>query len=125
MPPPEREVGYFQRDGAIQATRSLLSRTSRPDAIFCWNDYLALAAIEVARYEFGIEIGRGLGIAGFGDIDQASWPSFDLTTYSQPVGTMIQEVAMILLGASDVERPVCSIVDGALKPRRSTQRDQK
>ena len=123
LPPPEREMGYFTRDGAIQATRSLLSRTSRPDAIFCWNDYMALAAIEVARYEFGLEIGRGLGIAGFGDIEQASWPSFDLTTYSQPAETMIQEVATILLGAPGVERPVCSVVDGALKPRRSTQRD--
>jgi len=121
---PMREVGSYDRDGAVLATRSLLSRKSRPDAIFCWNDYMALAAIDVARYEFGLEIGRELGIAGFGDIEQACWPSFNLTTYSQPVDTMIQEVAKILLANPPSKRPEHTIVDGVLKPRGSTQRGQ-
>jgi DNA-binding LacI/PurR family transcriptional regulator len=124
LPPPVREVGCYDRDDALQRTRTLLSRKSRPDAIFCWNDHMALAAIDVARYEFGLEIGRELGIAGFGDIEQASWPSFDLTTYSQPVDTMMQEVAKILLATRRLKRPVHMIVDGTLKPRRSTQRSQ-
>jgi DNA-binding LacI/PurR family transcriptional regulator len=124
LPPPMREIGYFQRDGAIQATRNLLSVKPRPDAIFCWNDYMAVAALEVARYEFGLEIGRELGIAGFGDIEQASWPSFDLTTYSQPVEVMVQKIATILLAAPRLKRPAHAIVDGTLKPRRSTQRSQ-
>jgi DNA-binding LacI/PurR family transcriptional regulator len=123
MPAPVRELGCYVRGEAQQATRSLLSRGSRPDAIFCWNDHMALAAIEVARYEFGLEIGRELGIAGFGDIEQASWQSFDLTTYSQPVDAMIQEVATILL-ASPRLRPAHTMVDGTLRARRSTQRSQ-
>jgi DNA-binding LacI/PurR family transcriptional regulator len=69
MPAAVRELGYYVRDEAQQATRSLLSRRSRPDAILCWNDHMALAAIEVARYEFGLKIGRELGIAGLGDIE--------------------------------------------------------
>jgi DNA-binding LacI/PurR family transcriptional regulator len=122
MPPPVREVGCYERGDALQATRNLLSRKSRPDAIFCWNDHMALAAIEAARYEFGLEVGRELGIAGFGDVEQATWPSFDLTSYSQPVDIMIQEVVKILLAAPRLGRPVHTIIDGALKPRRSTQR---
>jgi DNA-binding LacI/PurR family transcriptional regulator len=120
--PPMREAGSYDRDGALLVARSLLSHRSRPDAIFCWNDYMALGAIDVARYEFGLEIGREIGIAGFGDIEQASWPSFDLTTYSQPVNSMIQEVVKILLVAPRLQPPVHTIVDGVLKPRRSTQR---
>jgi DNA-binding LacI/PurR family transcriptional regulator len=122
LPAPVREIGCYERNDALRATRSLLSRKSRPEAIFCWNDHMALAAIEVARYEFGLEIGRDLGIAGFGDIEQASWLSFDLTTYSQPVDAMIQEVAAILLATPRPKRPVHAIIDGTLKPRRSTQR---
>jgi DNA-binding LacI/PurR family transcriptional regulator len=120
---PIREIGSYDRDGAVLAARNLLSRKSRPDAIFCWNDYMALAAIDVARYEFGLKIGSDLGIAGFGDIEQAAWPSFNLTTYSQPVDPMIQEVAGILLGTHRLQGPVHTVVDGVLKPRPSTQRD--
>ena len=51
---------------------------------------MALAAIEVARFEFGLEIGRELGVAGFDDSEQAAWPSFDLTTYSLPVEAVMR-----------------------------------
>ena len=121
---PVREGGCFERGEALQATRNLLSRRSRPDAIFCWNDHMALAAIEVARYEFGLEVGRDIGIAGFGDIEHASWPSFELTTYAQPVDVMVEEAVKVLLTSRSPERPVQTIVvDGVLKPRRSTSRN--
>lgn len=109
----------------MQSTRRLLSRKLRPDAIFCWNDHLALAAIEVARYEFGLETGRELGIAGFGDIEQASWRSFDLTTYTMPMDVMVQEVAKILLANPQVNHAKSTLVDGEFKPRDSTQRSQR
>lgn len=124
LPPPVRETGCFDRDEAIHATRKLLSRKSRPDAIFCWNDHLALAAMEVARYEFGLEIGRELGVAGFGDIEQAAWLSFDLTTYSQPVEVMMERVTDMLLNTPRPEHPPHCVVDGVFKPRRSTQRNR-
>jgi DNA-binding LacI/PurR family transcriptional regulator len=118
---PQREIGHGQRDGALQATRSLLTRKPRPDAIFCANDFMALAAIEVARYDFGLEVGREIGIAGFDNIEQASWPSFELTTYSLPLEAMIENVAARLLGKT-VTADTHSIIDGQLMIRRSTQR---
>jgi DNA-binding LacI/PurR family transcriptional regulator len=120
--PPQRVLGHFQREGAIAAARSLLSGRSRPDAIFCATDYMALATIEVARHEFGIAIGRELGVAGFDDIEQASWPSFDLTTYSQPVETMIDHVIEMLLTGSAIQTPSRIVVEGVLKCRGSTRR---
>jgi DNA-binding LacI/PurR family transcriptional regulator len=122
VPEPDRESGYFQREGALQAARKLLSRKPRPDAIYCVNDYMALAAMEVARYEFGLEIGRQIGIAGFDDIEEASWPSFDLTTYSIPVENIIEQAATLLLSAPGHEIPRHTVIDGVFKPRRSTQR---
>ncbi len=119
----EREGDCFERPDAMQATRRLLSRKSRPDAIFCWNDHMAVAAIEVARHEFKLEIGPELGIVGFGDIDQASWPSFQLTSYSQPVEVMMQRVATLLLTPPVATKTAMQyVVDGDLQRRRSTQR---
>ena len=86
---------------------------------------MAIAALEVARYEFGLEIGPEIGIAGFDDIEQASWPSFDLTTYSYPLPPMIETVVSVILGTHQSERPNQTIVDGTLKARRSTQRSKR
>jgi DNA-binding LacI/PurR family transcriptional regulator len=90
--------------------------------VFCANDDMALAAIEVARFEFGLEIGRQLGVAGFDDIDQAAWPSFDLTTYSMPVDLMIERTVQILLDEAAPPSPVPVVVQGALQIRGSTRR---
>jgi DNA-binding LacI/PurR family transcriptional regulator len=117
---PLRAIGHFQREAAVVAARGLLTGDERPDAIFCANDDMALAAIEVARFEFGLEIGRDVGIAGFDDTEEAAWPSFRLTSYSLPVEAVIDRVAGILLGQSD--QPASSIVPGELKVRKSTQR---
>lgn len=125
LPRPLREVGLCRRDATIEAARRLLSRKDRPDAIFCANDYMALAAIEVARYEFGLEIGREIGIAGFDDLEQASWPSFDLTTCAYPMDAMIEKVMRLLLPRPDLERPVHHLIDCVLKTRGSTQRSRK
>lgn len=118
----QRAVGEFRRQEAFAAARSLLSRSPRPDAIFCANDDMALAAIEAARYEFGLEIGRELGVAGFDDIEQSAWPSFDLTTYSLPVDLMIERTAGMLLAEPGAELPAYTVIEGALKIRGSTRR---
>lgn len=124
MPPPERQVGHFERQGGIEATRQLLSASSRPDAIFCANDVMALAAMEVARSEFGLEIGRQLGIAGFDDIEISGWPSFDLTTYSQPIPYLVDAVCELLLDPVRYTVDTQIVVEGELKIRSSTARGQ-
>lgn len=125
MAAPDRDIGYFRRGGALQAARNLLSRTPRPDAIFCANDYMAFAAIEVARFEFGLEIGREIGIAGFDDIREASWGSFDLTTYSVPIEAMIEKALSVALTKSTLQNSLNTILDGDFKPRGSTRRSRR
>jgi DNA-binding LacI/PurR family transcriptional regulator len=96
-PPPLREVGLYHFDAAAAAARRLLARPDRPDAIFCANDYMATAVAEVARHEFGLRIPRDLSLVGFDDTATARWPSFSLSSFSQPLQPMVDAtVAMII-----------------------------
>jgi DNA-binding LacI/PurR family transcriptional regulator len=122
IPEPHVEAGGSERDNAIQAARKLLSRSPRPDAIFCVNDEMALATIEVARSEFSLAVGPEIGIAGFDDTPEASWRSFELTSYSLPVEAMIERAVTILLSSPRAAQMLHDTVAGALKPRSSTQR---
>jgi DNA-binding LacI/PurR family transcriptional regulator len=124
-PPPERAVGHFEREGGRQAARQLLSSSSPPDAIFCANDVMALAAIEIARTEFGLEVGRQVGIAGFDDIEMSGWPSFQLTTYSQPIDEMVETVTNLILEPGTDRPPSQIVIPGALKIRASTARSMQ
>jgi DNA-binding LacI/PurR family transcriptional regulator len=90
------ECGDYSFAGAIRATRALLSRRDPPDALFCINDHMALAALQAAR-EMGREPGRNLSIVGFDDVPAASWPAFSLTTYAQPVDLLVETIATRIL----------------------------
>jgi DNA-binding LacI/PurR family transcriptional regulator len=119
---PLRECGHFNFEEAMAATRRLLLRPDRPDAIFCANDTMALAAITVARHEFGLDVGRDLSIAGYDDVPMAAWPTFSLTTYSQPAGHMVREVVRLVQALRAApqghEELVC---EGTLMLRASTR----
>lgn len=96
---PFKVVGNYTRAGAIAATRTLFAPArNRPDALFCANDMMAVAALETMRAEFGIEPGRDCAVAGFDDIPMAAWPSFALTTYSQPVDAMVARGVAFIVG---------------------------
>lgn len=82
------QTGY--EAGRFLAQR-LLTRPDRPDAVFCATDLLACGFMDVARHQFGIEIPDKLCVAGFDDIEQAAWSSYELTTFSQPVMTIARE----------------------------------
>ena len=120
---PVRVVGHYDAAAARVAAASLLGERHRPDAIFCANDHMAFATIETARHEFGLEVGRDLSIVGFDDVPLAAWPSFALTTFSQPIQAMVQRVVEITLGHLEPggSGPVHATVPGALVVRRSAR----
>lgn len=95
-PVPLRENGQYRMEAATAATRRLLTRADRPDAIFCANDTMAIAAINVARHEFGLDVGRELSIIGYDDVPMAAWPAFSLTSYSQPAQAMVEETVRLI-----------------------------
>jgi DNA-binding LacI/PurR family transcriptional regulator len=91
-----REVGHFTFEQGLEAARRLLSRPDRPDAIFCANDSMACATVDVARREFGLDVGREISIVGFDNETMSSWPGFDVTTYTLPITPMVNRTLDLL-----------------------------
>lgn len=123
MQAPRVVSGAYTFHDAMAATRRLLRDTDRPDAVFCANDIMALGAINVARHEFGLDVGRDLSIVGFDNIAMASWPEHDLTTYVQPMDVMVQRaVRTICAQLNDHSAPaVQEKLAGRLIVRGSTR----
>jgi DNA-binding LacI/PurR family transcriptional regulator len=123
LPRPVRLPGFFTFEGAARATRALLSAREQPEGIFCVNDQSAIACIEIARSEFGLQPGKDFSVVGFDDVKIAAWPAFDLTTYSQPVDRMVSRMVELLraLLKGEQVRGVHEVVAGELIVRGSAR----
>lgn len=93
----EIRTGNYSRTEAEAAARELLSLRQRPDAIFVANDHMAVAVMDVARYEFGLSIPDDLSIVGYDDVGPARWPSYSITTVTQPISGMVEATVDILM----------------------------
>jgi DNA-binding LacI/PurR family transcriptional regulator len=72
-------ASHFHRDDGARAMESLLARPDPPDALFCYNDLLALGAMRVALSR-GLRIPGDLAIVGFDDIEDGRYSTPTLTT---------------------------------------------
>lgn len=82
--------GDYTSEGAAAATRQLLAMSPPPDAIFCANDLMAVAALEVARSEFGLSIPADIAIAGYNNSASSASSAYSLTTVDQNVAIMAE-----------------------------------
>lgn len=121
--PPLRASGLYSLEGAMAATRSLLSQKQRPDGIFCANDIMAIGALNVASGEFGLVAGQDISIIGFDNIAMANWPLFGLTTYVQPINQMVAAAVRIITRQfADRHSPAeQTLLSGELVVRRSAR----
>jgi DNA-binding LacI/PurR family transcriptional regulator len=87
--PPVR--AYFRPDGAA-AMRRLLKLPTRPDAVFCFNDLMALGAMR-AIHEAGLRVPQDVALVGFDDVEEAEYAIPSLTTIA-PDKTEIAEAAV-------------------------------
>lgn len=94
-----RETGDYSYESGHAAARRLLAGEQLPQAIFCANDLMAMAAVDVARTDFGLRVPDDISVVGFDDIDMASWPKYNLTTIQQPVDRMVDATIDVLLQA--------------------------
>lgn len=83
-----------------ETARQLFASARRPDGVFCVTDLLALGFMDAARQEFGRRIPDDLCVIGFDDIPQAAWSAYQLTTFRQPLDTMVERIIAILAGAN-------------------------
>lgn len=80
---------------AFAAATTLLSRTPRPDGIFCSNDRIAIAALEAGR-ALGLGVPGDLALIGFNNLPDSARRSFQLTTLDYPVNAVVAQIIELL-----------------------------
>jgi LacI family transcriptional regulator len=84
----------FDFDAGRRLTLELLE--SRPTAMFCANDILALGAHDAISSR-GLRMPDDVTLIGFDDVLLARWQAFQLTTVSQDIGQMVTVCTELLL----------------------------
>lgn len=85
------EHGDYTYDAGASAARRML-REHKPDAIFCVEDTMAMACVDVARCEFGLRVPEQLAVIGFDNSPVSGLPAYGLTTVAHPLEDMLEAV---------------------------------
>jgi DNA-binding LacI/PurR family transcriptional regulator len=89
-------LGNPALDSIGQRAHQMLRATSRPRAIVCTSDMIAMTVIKAA-FEAGLRVPQELAVTGFDDVQQASYLNPSLTTVRQPLKTMATDIVDLLL----------------------------
>lgn len=74
---------HFDFEGGVLGIQSLLTQSSRPTAVFCCSDTIAVGAYQAIQQQ-GLRIPQDLSIMGYDDIELARYLSPPLSTICQP-----------------------------------------
>jgi LacI family transcriptional regulator len=110
--------------GGYEAARRLLATDPRPDAIFCYNDPVAMGAMQMIR-ESGLHIPRDIAILGCGNVAYSAFLAVPLSTIDQDsarIGVEAARRALALLKSANSVRPKSVIVGTRLIVRASSLR---
>jgi DNA-binding LacI/PurR family transcriptional regulator len=86
-------ASYSRAEGAA-AMRQLLALPTPPDAVFCFNDLLAIGALRTLRDQ-GLRVPQDVAVVGFDAIDDGNYTAPRLTTIA-PDKSAIAEAAITL-----------------------------
>lgn len=104
------------------ATRRLLEGPQRPDAIFCWTDFIALEVISIAT-DMGLVIPGDVGIVGYDNTMYCDFAQNSLSSIDQSGELLGLQAARLLTerikGRAQAEH---FVVTPRLVARRSTER---
>jgi DNA-binding LacI/PurR family transcriptional regulator len=95
LPPMEAAAESFHRADGAAAMARLLDDGSRPDAVFCFNDLLALGAIRTLLSR-GCRVPDDVAVIGFDDIEDGRFSTPTLSTIA-PDAPRIAQLAVDLL----------------------------
>ena len=119
---PKGDVETRQR--GAEAMRRLLNLKAKPDGVFCFNDPLAMGAMNYALDQ-GIKIPEDIAIIGCGNLhydDALSVPLSSINQHSRQIGQEAARIALGILNSKVPPTPECVILQPQLIARRSTQR---
>ncbi|MBX2854697.1 MAG: LacI family transcriptional regulator [Rhodobacteraceae bacterium] len=98
-PSPIVHVGAYASDTAYHRLLEVfgaLGGLNAVDVVVCENDIIAIGAMDALRHGLGLHVPQDVGVVGFDDITLAAAPSYALTTYRQPISSMVEALVEIL-----------------------------
>jgi LacI family transcriptional regulator len=119
---PKADVDTRQR--GAEAMRRLLELKRRPDGVFCFNDPLALGAINYAL-EKGLRIPEDIAVIGCGNLhydDSLRIPLSSINQHSRKIGEESARIALQILNSKVPPRPETVVLQPELIVRSSSQR---
>lgn len=113
-----------QAGGGAAGVQSFLTLAERPSAIMCFNDMMAIGAMQTL-YEAGLQVPQDCSITGFDNIELAGFVRPTLTTFDQPKYKIGREAAQMMLRLLDnqQDKEMAShilMLKGKLEVRQST-----
>lgn len=115
------EAGHYRREDGMQTLLRYMEatpRANRLEAIFCENDILAVGAIDALVLS---NAQNKIAIVGFDDIEIANAPSYQLTTFRQPIEYLVGEAIRRIVDRDLVDLPSL-MAPGTLVIRASHRR---
>jgi LacI family transcriptional regulator len=109
------------RQGA-EAMRQLLKQSPRPDAVFCYNDAMAVGAMHVIL-EAGLHIPEDVALVGCGNLNYNDWLRVPLTSIDQRshlIGQRAGEILLAMIEGREQPEPEKVILAPELIVRAST-----
>lgn len=110
-------------EGGHAAGRQIAAMEARPDCVFAVSDIIAMGAMDALR-EAGLAIPRDISVSGFDSIPEAARAAYDITSFEQPLTTMVRRgLDLLTARIADASLPDEAItLRGTLIARGSTRR---
>lgn len=89
--------GDYTYETASKVIGEYAPKMKESTAILCSNDLMAFATIDVLKYKYGFKIGEEVAVIGFDNLKMCNWPSYELTSFEQPLARMVKEGIDVLL----------------------------
>jgi LacI family repressor for deo operon, udp, cdd, tsx, nupC, and nupG len=112
--------GNLNLRDTMKATRQLLGHASRPTAIFCANDEMAMGCLHAIKSS-GLSVPRDVSVAGFDDTRYAEILDPPLTTIYQPAHLIGERVMRRLF--REIEEGRCFSTEPEIVPHKLVIRD--
>ncbi|WP_042479401.1 LacI family DNA-binding transcriptional regulator [Bacillus ndiopicus] len=113
----------YTYEGGYNTAREIISKKQLPDGFFVANDIMALGVLDALR-ENQIAVPNDTKVVGFDNIEMASWPTYNLTTWEQPMDEMIAETMTYLINEIENYTGIAKNIeiDGKLIVRETTKK---
>lgn len=120
----ERHGDTESKQRGAEAMRRLLKMRPRPDGVFCFNDPMAMGAMNHAL-DAGVRIPEDVALIGCGNLhydDSLRVPLSSIDQHSRKIGKEAARIALGILNAKTPPAPETVVLKPELVVRRSTQR---